>query len=301
MHRRLRPRAAGAGLRTEVQRDASTRARENVTPNEPIHWPCFRAAYAQAASESGTRRRPRAGTPPPRRRVSSVSDGCWRADPDLRQAAGMAMPARGRLTKRCPAPMPAPRPNRSCRSARRPARGAVGGGRATAGRDPRSWGAAASWWTVPRSPAVAGGPIPTCAGRPHDEDGATANGESCPGPPPGRTRRIVSDGVPPAARWAAATRPRGPRASIRATANWWTAPRSPAAAGRPDPGVRQAAHRTMTARGRMENRCPAPAVGRALSNDAGGGEWRIAARRRCRQPGRAGLDVSGRAPRPRRP
>ncbi len=140
----------------------------------------------------------------------------------------------------------------------------------------RGLGAAASWWTAPRPPAAVGGAIRSAPGDAHEDAGAGARGASLPG----SGRRRPCD--------------RGPRAAIRATVPgalvrqqpWWTAPRSPAAAGepiptcggplrgrrrpcvdgsavscgcwRPDPDVRQTAPTTMAARGRMANRCAAP-------------------------------------------
>ena len=67
---------------------------------------------------------------------SAVSCGCRRADPDVRQAARMTMPARGRMANRCPAPLPAARPNQSCRF--RPASRPLRGGRRPCDRGPRA-------------------------------------------------------------------------------------------------------------------------------------------------------------------
>jgi hypothetical protein len=63
------------------------------------------------------------GTEGPVRRIKlvdgpAVSCGCRRADPDVRRAARLMMPARGRVANRCQAPLPAAGPNRTCR--RRP-------------------------------------------------------------------------------------------------------------------------------------------------------------------------------------
>ncbi|MGO9256280.1 MAG: hypothetical protein ACLQU1_08265 [Bryobacteraceae bacterium] len=55
---------------------------------------------------------------------SSLSCGCWRADPDVRQAARMTNAGAGARGDRCPAALPAAT-----------ARCAVGGGQATAGRE----------------------------------------------------------------------------------------------------------------------------------------------------------------------
>jgi len=53
--------------------------------------------------------------------ASWASGGCQRADPDVRPAARMTMPAWGRVTNRCLVPLSTPRPNQSYHFNRRPA------------------------------------------------------------------------------------------------------------------------------------------------------------------------------------
>lgn len=105
-------------------------------------------------------------------RLLTVS-GCRRADHGVRQAARMTVSARGQMTNRCPAPLPAGMTNLSgclrpashpCCGGRRPCdlgAESVHPRRGAAGRA----GAPASWSTNSRSPAPAGGRFPTCAKR----------------------------------------------------------------------------------------------------------------------------------------
>ncbi len=141
----------------------------------------------------------------------------------------------------CPTPLPAARPNQSgcLRPASRPRPGgrrpgapashrrcisfaaATPTGPRSAIAVPRALCAAAGWWTAPRSPAAAGGPILTCARRcVCDDVGAGAHDGSPAGAncrPPGRTHLAVSARRParcavgggPATAGPRADRPRG--------------------------------------------------------------------------------------------
>ncbi len=106
----------------------------------------------------------------------------------------------------------------------------------------RCAGAPASRWTAPRSPAAAGGPIPTCARRARMRHaGAGARDESLPGATAGRQPEPVAVSG---------------RLSVRGGGRPTVRPRAASPNRRPD--VRQAARMTMPARGRVTNRCPAP-------------------------------------------
>jgi hypothetical protein len=104
----------GRSDRPRMRSPASRPRRSGRRPSDRVP-----RAFVRAAAPTGALARQQAGG------GSLVSRGCRRADPNVRQAARMTMPAWGRTTNRCPAPLPAAGPNQSGRfgPAARPLRG----------------------------------------------------------------------------------------------------------------------------------------------------------------------------------